>query len=47
MVALPDALAFGYVPIKLVHDYLLLPFWRLGRGRLWRRARTPIPVDVP
>jgi hypothetical protein len=47
MVALPDALAFGYVPIKIVHDYLLLPLWQLGRGRLWRRARTPIPVDAP
>lgn len=47
MVALPDALAFGYVPIKIVHDYVLLPLWRRGKGRLWRRARTQLPVGGP
>ena len=37
MVALPDGLNFLYVPLKLVHDYVVLPLWRLGKGRLWRR----------
>ncbi|HEX7327671.1 MAG TPA: nucleotidyltransferase family protein [Casimicrobiaceae bacterium] len=37
MVALPDRLHFAYVPLKLVHDYVLLPLWNLGKGRLWRR----------
>lgn len=40
MIALPDRLAAGYVPVKVVHDYLLLPVWRLGSGRWWG-ARTP------
>lgn len=30
--ALPDALFFAYVPIKLVHDYVLLPPWLLGKA---------------
>lgn len=45
MVALPDALVFGYVPIKLVHDYLLLPVWKLGKGRLWRRSPARAQID--
>ena len=47
LVTLPDALAFGYVPIKIVHDYLLLPLWRGGKGRLWRRARTQVRLEGP
>lgn len=31
MIALPDALFFGYVPIKLIHDYVLLPLWLLAK----------------
>jgi hypothetical protein len=34
---LPDGLFFLYTPIKLVHDYLLLPFWKSGK-RLSRGA---------
>jgi hypothetical protein len=45
MVRLPDSLFFGYVVVKLVHDYLLLPLWNLGKGRWWRRTRNPI-TDV-
>lgn len=31
---LPESLSWLYVPIKLSHDYLALPLWRLsGRGR--------------
>ncbi len=41
MVRLPDGLFFGYVVVKLVHDYLLLPIWVLGKGRWWRRKRDP------
>jgi hypothetical protein len=47
IVTLPEALTFGYVPIKLVHDYLLLPVWKLGKGRLWRRDRAPMQVGPP
>ncbi|HET9763696.1 MAG TPA: nucleotidyltransferase family protein [Casimicrobiaceae bacterium] len=36
MVRLPDALFGGYVVVKLVHDYVLLPLWWLAKGR-WRR----------
>jgi hypothetical protein len=43
MVRLPDRLFFGYVAIKIVHDYLLLPIWNLGKGRWWRRTRDPAP----
>jgi hypothetical protein len=39
MIRLPPALVAGYVPVKLVHDFLLLPLWRLGR----RRRRETIP----
>ena len=45
MIALPDALVFGYVPLKLVHDYLLLPLWRLGRGRGARRTRADVGIE--
>lgn len=45
MIALPNALGFGYVAVKLVHDYLLLPVWLLGKGRWWRRS-TPPPGDA-
>lgn len=45
MVRLPDSLFFGYVVVKLVHDYLVLPIWNLGKGRWWRRTRNPI-TDV-
>jgi hypothetical protein len=31
IVRLPDALFFLYAPIKLVHDYVLLPFWTSGK----------------
>lgn len=31
MIALPDALIAGYVPVKLVHDYVLLPLWLLAK----------------
>ncbi len=40
LVALPDALFGLYTPIKLVHDYLLLPIWWLI-APLWRRNRRP------
>lgn len=40
MVTLPDSLFHGYVAIKLVHDYLLLPAWNVGKGRWWRN-RNP------
>jgi hypothetical protein len=43
MVKLPDSLLFGYVLVKLVHDYLHLPLWLLGKGRWWRRAHNSIP----
>lgn len=29
LVRLPDTLFFGYYPIKLTHDYCLLPIWKL------------------
>ena len=31
IVKLPDALFFLYAPIKVVHDYLLLPLWASGK----------------
>jgi hypothetical protein len=37
IVRLPDALFFLYAPVKLVHDYLLLPFWRSGKRLTARR----------
>ncbi|HEX2116278.1 MAG TPA: nucleotidyltransferase family protein [Alphaproteobacteria bacterium] len=37
IVKLPDALFFLYTPIKLVHDYLLLPFWMSGKRLTARR----------
>lgn len=40
MIRLPDSLFFGYVAVKLVHDYLLRPLWELGKGRWWRRTRN-------
>lgn len=43
MVTFPDSLFFGYVAVKLVHDYLLLPLWNLGNGRLWRRTHNSNP----
>lgn len=43
MIKLPDSLFFGYVVVKIVHDYLLLPIWNLGKGRLWRRTRVATP----
>jgi hypothetical protein len=43
MVRLPDSLFFGYVVVKLVHDYVLLPLWKLGTGRRWRQARNATP----
>jgi hypothetical protein len=43
MIELPDALFFGYVAVKVVHDYLLLPLWLLGKGRWWRRTHNSIP----
>jgi len=36
MLALPDALFPAYVGVKLVHDYVALPVWRLAR---WARPR--------
>jgi hypothetical protein len=46
MVRLPDALFFGYVAVKIVHDYLLLPMWNLGKGRWRQRTRSPAS-DIP
>lgn len=40
MVPLPDPLVLGYVPVKLVHDYLMLPLWSLGKGRWWKTPRA-------
>jgi hypothetical protein len=40
MIELPDALFFGYVAVKLVHDYVLLPLWLLGKGRWWRKHNS-------
>jgi hypothetical protein len=31
IVKLPDPLFFLYTPVKLVHDYVLLPFWKSGK----------------
>lgn len=45
MVALPYRLMFAYVPLKLVHDYVLLPIWNLGKGRWWRRVATAALAD--
>jgi len=45
MVALPDRLVFAYVPLKVVHDYVLLPIWNLGKGRIWRRVATAALAD--
>jgi hypothetical protein len=39
MIRLPDPLFGGYVVVKLVHDYVLLPLWWLVKGR-WRRRAT-------
>ena len=36
MIALPGWLFFGYYPLKLIHDYLLLPIWMLGKHVLKR-----------
>jgi hypothetical protein len=38
LLRLPDALFFLYTPLKLVHDYVLLPVWTLGKraGQLHR-----------
>jgi hypothetical protein len=42
MVALPRPLTGAYVPIKLAHDYVLLPAWRLAKFRSRRReAASP------
>ena len=35
MLRLPDALFGGYVVVKVVHDYVLLPLWWVAKGR-WR-----------
>jgi hypothetical protein len=43
MIKLPDSLFAGYVAIKLIHDYVLLPIWKVGKGRWWRRTRNSIP----
>jgi len=40
MIRLPDALFAGYILVKVVHDYVLLPLWWLGRGRWRRRPAT-------
>jgi hypothetical protein len=37
LVKLPDALFFLYTPVKLVHDYVLLPFWTSGKRLIARR----------
>jgi hypothetical protein len=37
MLRLPDALFGGYVAVKVVHDYVLLPLWWLAKGRSRRR----------
>jgi len=39
MISLPRALDFGYVVVKVIHDYLLLPLWLCGKGRWWRRIK--------
>jgi hypothetical protein len=46
MVSLPGSLFSGYVVIKLVHDYVLLPLWGIGKGRAWRRSRKPHPDEM-
>lgn len=40
MVKLPDQLFFCYYPIKLLHDYLLLPIWLLAK-RISRLGAAP------
>jgi hypothetical protein len=40
MIRLPDALFPGYVVVKVVHDYVLLPLWWLGKGRWLRRPAS-------
>ena len=39
MIKLPDGLFGGYVVVKIVHDYVLLPLWWVVKGR-WRRRAT-------
>lgn len=31
MIPLPHGLGFLYIPVKLIHDYLLLPVWLMGK----------------
>lgn len=38
IVKLPDALFVGYYPVKVVHDFLLLPLWRLLRPLVKRET---------
>ena len=45
MIRLPETLVSGYVPVKLIHDYVLLPLWQLGKGP-WRRQVQPSTTDV-
>jgi hypothetical protein len=43
MVRLPDALVRAYVPLKLVHDYVALPLWRLRQASPFRRKVAALP----
>jgi hypothetical protein len=43
MVQLPDALLHGYVPLKLAHDYVALPLWRLRQASPFRRKPATVP----
>jgi len=43
MVRLPDALVGGYVPLKLAHDYVALPLWRLRQASPFRRKAPALP----
>lgn len=45
IVALPSIFFWGYWPIKLVHDYLLLPVW-IGGKRLLDKKKG-VPKDTP
>jgi hypothetical protein len=47
MVRIPTPIFFGYVPLKLVHDYIALPLWRLGKWPRRERAARDTPELVP
>ena len=39
MIRLPNALGWLYVPLRCIHDYLMLPLWNLGRSLTGKAPR--------